>query len=163
MSYFVIIRGPAGVGKTTIAEKLTKNLKAYHISFDEIIKKHGLDNIKVSCIKESNFIKANELVVSKAAKKLEEGVEVIFDGCFYHKSQIEHLIKELKYQNFVFTLKATLEECISRDKKRKNKIGEESVKAVYKLVSKFDYGTVIDTNGKTEEETVKEIISFLHE
>jgi predicted kinase len=161
MSYYIIIRGSAGIGKTVVAKKLAKHLKAYRVSFDGIMKKHGLDNIKGSCISKRNFIEANKLVISRASKKLEEGIVVIFDGCFYHKSQIEHLARELKCRGFVFTLKASLKECISRDNKRKNKIGEESVKAVYKLVSRFDYGTTINTNGKTEEEVMKKILSFL--
>jgi shikimate kinase len=34
MEYFVIIRGPLGVGKTTIAKRLAKQLNAKYISID---------------------------------------------------------------------------------------------------------------------------------
>ena len=37
MNYFIIIRGPLGIGKTTIAKKLKKILKAEYISMDEIV------------------------------------------------------------------------------------------------------------------------------
>ncbi len=48
-----------------------------------------------------------------------------------------------------------------RDKKRKTKIGKYDIKAVYKLVSGFNYGKVIDTNGKSRNEIVKKIILLL--
>ena len=37
MEYCVIIRGPAGGGKTTIAKELARNLNAYYLSFDELM------------------------------------------------------------------------------------------------------------------------------
>ncbi|MDD4111129.1 MAG: (d)CMP kinase [Clostridia bacterium] len=42
MSYYIIIRGPAGVGKTTIAKNLQDKLGADYISFDEILEKYKL-------------------------------------------------------------------------------------------------------------------------
>jgi len=36
MSYLVIIRGPLGVGKTTIAKKLTVRLEGKYFSVDKI-------------------------------------------------------------------------------------------------------------------------------
>lgn len=163
MSHYIIIRGPAGVGKSAIAGKLAKEMNGHHISFDKIMREYRLDKIGGKSIKESNFIKANETGIPFAEKKLKKGQIVIFDGCFYHKSQIKHLIKNLPYPHFAFTLKADIKECISRDAKRKgkNKIGIRSVKAVYKLVAKFDYGVVIDTNKKTYGEVMQEIRSHL--
>jgi len=46
MSYFIIIRGPAGVGKTTIAKKLAARLGETYISFDKIMREKGLDKIE---------------------------------------------------------------------------------------------------------------------
>ena len=163
MSYYVIIRGAAGTGKSTIADRLAKRLKGYHISFDQVMRKNELDKAEGPSIPEKNFVKANELVIPDATKKLDEGKIVIFDGNFYHMSQIEHLIKNLPYPHHEFTLKAPIEECISRDSGRKgfSKIGPESVRVVYTLVAKFDYGTVVDVSGKSVGEIVKEIQSGL--
>ena len=153
--YYVIIRGPAGAGKTAIAKALAKRLDAKYISFDNVLKKHGLDTIKGSCITAKNFIKANKIALISVSKK-----PVVFDGCFYHKSQLNHLIKELPENPIVFTLKASIDDCIKNDEKRKS-IGEKAIIAVHKLVSKFSYGHVIETNNKTEKQLVVEMFKAI--
>ena len=57
---FVIIRGPAGVGKSTIAKAIAKKLGALYISFDEILSKHNLDIIEGDGISAENFVRGNE-------------------------------------------------------------------------------------------------------
>lgn len=42
MSFYVIVRGPLGCGKSTIAEKLSKILKAEYFAVDRVLDKHGL-------------------------------------------------------------------------------------------------------------------------
>ena len=160
MCYFIIIRGPLGVGKTTIAKGLADKLGGVHISIDKVLAKHKLDKVSGRCIPLKNFIKANEIVIPKVRKLLESKV-VIFDGNFYHKQQITHLIKKLRYPCFVFTLKAPLKVCIERDKCRKKVYGEGAACAVHNLVSKFDYGRSINTEGKTEKQIIKKILGFL--
>jgi len=162
MIYFVIIRGPLGCGKTTIAKKLCRILSAEYISIDKVLEDYGLDNVdsKAECIPVENFIKANEIVLPKAKEKLENGKIVIFDACFYHKESIENLIENLLYPNYVFTLKAPIQVCIERDSKRSKTHGEDSAKAVHKLVSKFDYGVIIDIT-KPVNYSVEEILSYL--
>jgi len=66
MGYFIIIRGPAGIGKSTVARKLAKILNTHHFSFDEILEKNKLDSIERDGISADNFVKANELVLPKA-------------------------------------------------------------------------------------------------
>jgi broad-specificity NMP kinase len=162
MAYFIIIRGPLGIGKTTIAKKLAGVLKAEHISFDLVLEKYKLDKCppNAPCIPAANFIKADNIILPKI-KKILKKKNVIFDGCFYHKKHIQHLIKSLHYPNYVFTLKAPVSVCISRDLQRKKTLGKDSAKAVHWLCSKFDYGIVIKTSRKTAGETVREIIDFL--
>jgi len=162
MSYFIIIRGPLGCGKTTIMKRLANILKADYISIDKVLEKHKLDKIdkKRNYIHAHNFIKANKMVLAETKKKLSKGKIVIFDGCFYHKEQIEHLIENLHYDNYIFTLKAPLELCIERDSKRKKFYGKSSAKTVYKLVSKLDYGISIDAT-KNLDEIIKDILLHL--
>lgn len=161
MGYLIIIRGPLGCGKTTISKELTKKLNAKYIAIDEVLKENKLDNIPpgAPCIPVENFIKANEIVIPLAKEYLKNNV-VIFDGCFYHKEAIDHLIEKLPFPSYVFTLKAPLELCIERDTKRDRVYGRDAAKAVHSLVSKFDYGTVIDAS-KDIEGTVSEILSNL--
>ncbi|RLE46787.1 hypothetical protein DRJ22_01050 [Candidatus Woesearchaeota archaeon] len=163
MAYFIIIRGALGIGKTTIAKRLAKKLKAEYISIDFVLEKNDLDKVdeRLGCISAKNFIKCNKIVIPKITEFLEKDKIVVIDGCFYHKEQIEDLLKKLKFKNFVFTLKAPLDICFKRDSKRKKFYGEKAAKEVFKLVSKFDYGTVIDTENKSEEEVVEEILKQL--
>ena len=162
MSYFLIIRGPLGSGKTTIATGLSDRLGAEHVKVDEILEQNNLDHIPegAPCIPLENFMKANELVRSDVRQALESGKPVIFDACFYHKEVIEDLIQSLSFPHYVFTLKAPLTICIERDSKRKKSHGEGAAQAVHNLVSAFDYGTMIDVT-KTLDETVEEILSHI--
>ncbi len=160
MTYFIIIRGPLGIGKTTIAKKLAKILKAEYVPFDLVLEKYKLDKASGSGIPAANFIKADNIILPKIKKILKRKI-VIFDGCFYHRKHIQHLIKSLKFPHYVFTLKATVGVCIERDRKRKKTLGKDSAKAVHWLCSKFDYGCVVKTGKKTINNTLKEILSDL--
>lgn len=164
MSYYVIIRGPLGVGKSTIASRLAKLLCAKYVSMDSTLAKHGLDKAHYQKgIPAQNFIKADKIILPEIKAKLGAGKIMVFDGCFYHKKQIQHIIKNLSAPHYIFTLKAPLKVCIARDSKRKKVLGKEAATAVHHLVSKFDYGIVIDTNKKSASQTIKEILSYLPE
>lgn len=162
MSYFIIIRGPAGCGKTTVAKKLKEKLNAEYFSFDEILKKHQLEISDGRGISKESFLKANELIIADVKKIINEGKIVILDGCFYHKEQLENLEKSIPFKHFIFDLKASVKECIDRDKTRKS-IGEDSIRAVHSMVSEFDCGIPIDTNKKTKDEVVFELLNILGE
>ncbi|MBW2995225.1 ATP-binding protein [Candidatus Woesearchaeota archaeon] len=161
MSYFIIIRGPLGSGKSTIAEKLAERIKAKYFSVDRILDEFGLTKFKeAGYVSQKSFIKANEIAAERAKKFLDKNVLVVFDGNFYWKSQIEDLIKRLEYLHFVFTLKVPLEVCIERDRKRSKTHGEDAVIAVYKKSTEFSYGNVIDAN-KSLDAVIEEIVSYL--
>lgn len=162
MSYCIVIRGPAGVGKTTIASALAKSLDGFHISIDNILAEHGLDYILGEpCIPEHKMLAANKIVVPIAQKKLALGKIVIFDGNFYHRSQIDELTATLGHSFFVFTLKAVLETCLTRNKVRTTLLHEQGIRDVFNLVSKFDCGIVVDTTNKTVEKIMQEIMIHL--
>ncbi len=164
MTYFVIIRGPLGIGKSTLSKKLTRILKGKYISMDDIVDKNPVTNKpdKDGMMDVRNFIRANELILPIAFKFFKEGKPVITDGCFYHKQQIVDIIEKLKpYDVYVFDLKAPIEICIERDKHRKNSLGEDATRAVFNAVCKFNYGIKIDTIGKTADECVKEMLKYL--
>lgn len=157
MDYFIIIRGPAAGGKTTLAKKLARKIRAHYISFDQIREKHGIG------LTEVDRIKANKIAIPEAKEYLDNNKIVIFDGVFYHKTQLDHIIKELPFKYFVFTLKVPLQKCLDRHKFRDSKISEKSVRDVHELVTRFDYGIIIDTENKTEDDAIQEIISHLPE
>lgn len=161
MKYFIIIRGPLGIGKSTIARALAKKLRAEYISIDQVLEENGLDKRgNEPCIPSRNFVRANEIVLQKVKRDLEDKI-VIFDGCFYHKEQIKHLEANLPFEHYVFNLKAPIEVCIARDRKRKRIYGEAAARAVYNMVAKFDYGININTENKTKDQVIKDILSQL--
>jgi adenylate kinase family enzyme len=159
MSYYIIIRGPLGCGKSTISERLSKILSAKHISIDRVVDKLP-KKMEEGFISQNNFLKANELAVVEAKRFLDKGKPVIFDGNFYWKSQIDDLIKRLDYPHYVFTLKAPLDVCIERDMKRGKTHGKDAAEVVYKKSTEFSYGVVIDTT-KQLNECIKDIVSNL--
>lgn len=162
MSYFIILRGPLGSGKSTIAERLSKKFGALHVKIDEILAQHKLDKVlpEAPCIPAENFVKANVIVLPKVKKKLKDGRPVIFDACFYHKEPLEHLIKNLAYPHYVFTLKAPVDICIERDRQREKTYGEDAARAIHNLVSAFDCGTLIDVT-KPLDTVIEEILSLI--
>ena len=163
MSYLVIIRGPLGVGKTTVSKTLAKKLGALYVSIDEVLNENSLDQIdeKEGGISVKSFLKGNEIVLPEIRQALQSDRTVVIDGCFYHKEQIQHFLDHLEAESHVFTLKAPVETCIGRDAERKKTYGEDAARAVHMFVSKFDYGTVIDTEGKTLKDTISEIFQQL--
>jgi len=165
MGYFIVLHGTSGSGKSANAERLSKILKAKHFALDVILKKNNLDNHKPgSCsISSSDFIKGIKIILPVTKKLLQNKKIVIFDGCIYHKKVLDYLIKNLPYNNYVFTLKAPLNICIERDKLRKKTLGKNVSRRVYELVYKNDYGILIKTKNKSIQEIVKEIISHLPE
>ncbi|HLD79258.1 MAG TPA: ATP-binding protein [Candidatus Nanoarchaeia archaeon] len=161
MSYYIIIRGPLGCGKSTLAERVAKMLKAEYIAIDRVLDEHDLTKDKeAGYISQKSFKKANEIVALKAKKLLVKGTPIIFDGNFYWKSQVDDLIKRLNFPHYVFTLKAPLEVCIERDSKRKKTHGKDAARVVYAKATEFDYGEIIDVT-KPLEESVRKILSHL--
>ncbi len=159
MSFYIIIRGPLGCGKSTIAEKLSQILKAEYFAVDRVLDEHNLTADKeAGYISQRSFIKVNEIIAPEAKRILDRGKSVVFDGNFYWKSQIDDLIKQLGYNHYVFTLQAPLETCVQRDQNRDKTHGRSAAEAVYKKSTEFEYGTAVDATGSVAE-TIKNILA----
>ncbi len=161
MSYSVVIRGPLGVGKSTVSSLLARALGAQHISIDRVLEDHGIEEWDRDRISLRSFLKANEIAVDQARKALEAGRPVIFDGCFYWREQLEDLAQRLGGKVAVFSLQAPLEACIGRDRARPlpqageaprggHQLGDQAVAEVFRLVASVDYGMAIDASGALE-------------
>jgi predicted kinase len=156
----LIIRGPLGVGKTTVARLIAERLGGDYISIDEVLAENGLDQVEDG-IPAGNFIRANELLLPGANASLAAGRAVVLDGNFYYISQISHLNPRLRTHLHVFTLHAPLEVCIRRDEARERVYGVDSATWVYYLAGRVKTGTVIETEHKSAEEVVEEILARL--
>lgn len=138
MRCYVILRGPLGVGKSTISATLAKALGAAVVSIDQIVDpKWDGGSLRL-------FLAANREASLRARRKLTRGVPVVVDGCFYWKTQILDLERRLPYPHAVFTLKAPLAVCIERDAGRKVAFGPEAAERVFRKVARVDYGIPID-------------------
>lgn len=158
MSKIIIIRGSLGIGKSTISRRLAKELDAAYFSVDEILAKNKLDVIdfEIGCIPEENFLKINEFIIPLIQENITKNKSVVIDGNFYHKTVLEHLLSKFNQKDaFVFTLKANKDICVNRDSQREKPYGVVAAKAVYDLVSKFDYGKTIINEDEDIEEKVK--------
>jgi shikimate kinase len=158
MEYCIIIRGAAGIGKTTIAKELARNLNADYFSFDEIMEVNKLDTIVGDGIPSENFVKANEIILDLIKNK----ERVLLDGCFYRKEQIDHLLNNLKAKVYIFTLKANVAECSERNKTRMNPLADDDIKQVHNLVSKIKIGITINTSGKSIKQIVSDILNHIN-
>ena len=151
VSFFVIVRGPLGVGKTTMARRLARDLRGEYVAIDEVLERHDLERWEDGYISERSFLRANEFAVEAAEVALRQGEPVVIDGNFYWRSALEDLERRLAYPHIVFTLKAPLAICIARDAARGAPLGDEGTRAVHAIVSRFDYGVPIDASGALEE------------
>ncbi|MBU1074773.1 AAA family ATPase [Patescibacteria group bacterium] len=163
MSYYIIIRGPLGCGKTIISKKLAKTINAKYLGVDRVLDEHKLISDKEDgYISQKSFKKVNEIIAGDAVDILRNGQPIVFDGNFYWKSQIHDLINRLDFPRYVFTLKAPVEICIERDAKRENTHGKDAAIVVHKKSTQFSYGIEIDVT-KPIGETTKEILSKISE
>ena len=154
MGYYLIIRGPLGVGKTTISRTLANSLDAKVVSIDEIVDKDW-DGGSVRL-----FVRANRVVAARAREDLARGRRVGFDGCFYWRPQITDLERRLPFAHRVFTLKAPLSVCIERDSGRRTSYGAEATQQVYRKGTRFERGIPIDAS-RDIDLTVRQIRSHL--
>ncbi|HBR80207.1 TPA: hypothetical protein DEA21_00945 [Candidatus Uhrbacteria bacterium] len=153
MKKIIVIRGPLGVGKTTVAKLLAKKLDAEYLSVDKIIDDHNL--VVSEGILVENFLKANQIIIDLID---EQEKTFIIDGCFYYSEQIEYLKQRFGESLRIFSLVSDVETCFDRDAKREVFYGEASTRFVHEITSKVKAGVEIDNSGLTVEETVGRIL-----
>ena len=76
MSFYAIIRGPMGCGKSTIAERIAKKLKAKYIPIDKILDEHDLTTDKeAGYISQRSFIKVMKMLESTSPRTKVRGLK----------------------------------------------------------------------------------------
>ncbi|MGC2290188.1 MAG: ATP-binding protein [Thermoplasmata archaeon] len=146
MSYYVVIRGPLGIGKSTVSERLAMLLGAEYVSVDRILEEPGVEEWDelAGYYSERCFLRTSEIAAHRARAFLHRGTPVIFDGNFYWKSQIADLVARLAFPHHVFTLEAPLELCVQRDAQRDPPHGRAATESVYAKSTEFAWGVGID-------------------
>ncbi len=155
MSKLIIIRGPLGVGKTTVSKYLAHHIQAEYISVDQVLKANDLEAKDGYGVED--FLKANEIIILELEKNFDRGVSVVVDGNFYFKQAIDDLVDNVSVDTQVFTLHAPLDICIERDAGRQPPHGKDAAEFVYNAVAKVKYGTVIETADKLTPQVVTEL------
>ncbi len=108
-TFYVIVRGPLGAGKTTVSKELSRRYNAAHISIDEILEKFNLEEWEHDHISETSFLSANEIAVKEAKEYLYSGKPVIFDGNFYFRRVVvDPTNGPSKFRGVVITLTLSL-------------------------------------------------------
>ncbi len=154
MTYYVVIRGPLGVGKSTVARALAKRIRGVVVSIDALTDRDW-DGGSVRL-----FVRANARAAFRARRLLGRGRPVVFDGCFYWKTQISDLERRLPFPHRIFTLMAPLPVCVARDAHRRRSFGAEAARAVHAKVRRFQSGRVVD-NTRERTSALREILADL--
>jgi predicted kinase len=169
--YFIVVRGPLGVGKSTVSRELARRLAADHLSIDKILEEEGIEEWDDDRISLASFLAANRFAARGAAGSLREGRVAIVDGCFYWKEQLDDLVARVPGQPYVFSLEAPLSVCIARDRTRPlpprdrepqggDQQGPDAARAVHRLVAEVRVGISIDARG-TVGSVVRRILKAL--
>ena len=149
----ILIRGPLGIGKSTIAKLLAKHIGVEYLSLDKILKDNDLEG--TDGIPLENFLESNKILFNliNASEK-----SFIVDGCYYHQEQIDDLQKKFNNSIMIFSLTSDVETCISRDAGRNKVYGEDSARFVHMITTKIKVGFEIDTTNQSIDETYNEIL-----
>ena len=111
MTKLIIIRGPSGVGKSTVAKALMKRTKRPTVLVD-------LDHYRFSFVNPPNHDHdlEYEMSGSDVLIGLKLGFDVIFDGNFTataHDPFLEKLLSAHPEENYLFYLDASLNETLT--------------------------------------------------
>jgi shikimate kinase len=157
MTKLIIIRGPSGVGKSTVAKALMRRTKRPTVLVD-------LDHYRFSFVNPPNFDHdvEYEMSGSDVLIGLRLGFDVVFDGNFSATANdpfLEKLFVAHPEENYIFYLDATLCATLKRHKTRTNpRISADKMMEVYEYASPTGHEReVIIPERSSLEQTVQQI------
>jgi len=158
-SFAVIIRGPAGTGKSTIGELLKQKLpNTVHVDIDKfkniISKDSSPQRTKIAHNVGTHFL--NQLIEYKYNIIVEE----IFREDYY--AAVVDMLKNNNYKVLTVFLTTTLEVALQRDTERETKTkGEKIISQLHKEITSLGEDLTIDTSEKNASEAVTIILEEL--
>ena len=159
----IIIRGPPGVGKSTVSRLLRDRIgKAVLFDVDYICGMFG-EHPKN---KEPRF-KAHR--IAKLISSKLNNYSVIVERAFGFQEDIDDILKLFgkdKYRVYVFTLESSLNSLIKKDSGRPSRLrlGEKVIRLLHERFKGSDVkdkGVVIKVGNKSPKKVVDEIMSFV--
>jgi len=159
MSFAIIIRGPAGAGKSEIASQLAQGLpNSIHLDIDKfkhVISKDSSQIRNVIAHDVGSFF-LKQLIKNNFNVVIEE----VFREDYYHK--IIQIFKESNYPVVTIFLTASKETLLKRDKERVKNKGEKIITRIEKEIKPLNEDLIIDTTNKKIEEIKSIIIKKLY-
>ena len=129
---FVIIRGPCGAGKSTVAQRL----------FERVTRPTALverDRYMFMFRAAGDVpVPDKDLIELDILKCFERGFDVIFEGNFRpdtHRDLLERLFSQHPDDNHVFYLDVSFEETLRRHGTRQQNISEAEMRALYEFAT----------------------------
>lgn len=141
----LVVCGPPGVGKTTVATRLRDRLETR----GETVRVHHSDDVSR---------RTYERLYDRAVDDPDDAITIV-DGTFYRAAWQERF-RGLEDVRFVH-LTANLETCLERNRARPDPIDEQGVHVVYREFDEPDDALEIDTDERDVEEGVDEVVAAL--
>lgn len=158
MKYAIIIRGPAGTGKSVVASHLRMHYpKLVHID---------IDVFKYMIAAETSPLRtslAHDVARHFITKLVEHDMDMVIEEILReeHYHQILDLLKE--YEVIKIFLTASSDTLVQRDSSRPKKKGEEVIERLYEKIKPFGDELVIDTTHHSIDQVTNIILKTLHE
>ncbi|ELZ15216.1 hypothetical protein C477_18560 [Haloterrigena salina JCM 13891] len=146
----LVVCGPPGAGKTTIAEALRQRLEAR----DEpvAVRLHHSDDFSS---------RTYEQLFERVRDDLREALTIV-DGTFYEREwQTQFRTLGFREEIRFVTVTAGLETCLERNRTRANPIGEQGVQVVYREFDAPEDALEIDTDETNVGDAVDRIVGAL--
>jgi hypothetical protein len=145
VSFFAVVRGPLGAGKTTVARALAASIGGGYISIDALLERYRWDGGS-----ERLFLRTNADAAREAQPVLDRDEPAVFDGNFYWPSTIDDLAHRLPHPHVVYALRLPLAACIERDRGRTPSYGEDATREVFEKVLPFPGEVPVDAARSAE-------------
>ncbi|MEK6963590.1 MAG: hypothetical protein AABX70_04130 [Nanoarchaeota archaeon] len=157
---YVLIRGPIGVGKTSVAKRFSNLLSldcypSFFIEFDRFRRELGIGEPTYLNKRVGTF-----LLVERMNQLIQKGSLPVVEGVFY-EGNMNHLRRNITGLALLIKLMAPLDICIERDQRRTYPRGVERVVPVW---NSLQHTVVSEVSINTETRTIEEIVDdvYLH-